>query len=173
MKRSKAAVTGEKKKKIHPKLRMVLNGDTTVNTIRAEHASALGVRSKKMLRSPLLRGNRSIPFSRPKKKQFTPASLIGISDEIEANIFIELNKETDGKRVRGKRSQLGNLISAQVKLSDIQDIIDDENVAFISLGDAINLPRPVVNRDNTSDIGEADRLVPNHQKHPRQYPLKS
>ena len=50
-------------RKIHPKLRMVSNGDTAVNAIRAEHAGAVCVRTPSVVKDfVLMRGEGARPM---------------------------------------------------------------------------------------------------------------
>lgn len=133
--------------KIKPNLRMVSDGDITVNTIRAEYASALAVspiydisekeRKRGVKAQPLAQSKFSIL---PEVKPLKP-----ISNELRANIFIELDDATDFKlKLSGEKYRVGNIITAQVNLDEIPKIAEEDNVVHISLGDTLFVPHPQI-----------------------------
>src|SRR5215217_3601885 len=56
-----APLLGSESRKIHPKLRMIANGSTEVNTVRAEQCTALAVETSMRAEAlPLLRGEEPV-----------------------------------------------------------------------------------------------------------------
>lgn len=133
-------------RKIHPKLRMITNGDTTVNILRAEQCGALGVRSATLISgTPRLRGDDALPLSKFPTKVKAPPSLKQVSRDMLVNVFVELN-ETAGPvgRLKGETGRIGTVVTAQVPLSEVASLASDQRVSFVSAGDVINAPTPEI-----------------------------
>jgi subtilisin family serine protease len=130
---------------------MIANGNSKVNTVRAEQSASIAVVNQKLLRQvPIQRDETSVP----KKKSQLPksvkrGSLKAVPSNVLANVFIEtLDSAAPGKRrFPGERARTSNLVTAQVPLSKIKDIVAKANVTYVELGEALATPTPTVSTD--------------------------
>src|SRR5690348_6225064 len=102
---------GPAARKLQPKLRMVANGDTGVNALRAEHAAAVKVRPNVIKGMETCRGDTAVPAEEAPKKLKIP-HLKKVSDDVLVNVFIEMTDaaEEDARtpaRKRQRRNQAG------------------------------------------------------------------
>jgi subtilisin family serine protease len=132
----------ESLKKLQPKLRMIANGDTTVNVLRAERCAALAVDrpavAKKVAR---LSAETAVPVREATSKLRTP-SLKAISKDILTNLFVYMRDANVpppdcGGRPHGRR---GQIVQVQTTLSELQRLAEDENVAFLEIAEALKVP---------------------------------
>lgn len=135
-------------KKIQPKLRMIADGDATVNTIRAERFGALAVENKTLLRDiPRSRGARAVPVSLEdlEKRPKTPA-LKEVTSDVIANVFVYLRDSEVDDPVAGNRpySRRGRIAQVQAKLSDLSKIAADDNVSYVEVAEALKAPTPAL-----------------------------
>jgi subtilisin family serine protease len=136
-------------KKVQPKLRMIADGDTTVNLVRAERCAALAVVEGKeglLKRVPQLRGPRAVPvpIAEMKTKVRTPP-LKRISPDMLANVFVHLrdpNAETPST-VR-PHSRRGQVVQVQTPLNEVPAIANDPNVAYVEIAEALKAPSPAL-----------------------------
>jgi subtilisin family serine protease len=141
---------GDELRKVQPKLRMIANGSSTVNALRAERSSCVAVTSKAPTPSGRrVAGDSAIPIS---ARQLRPSETRGkqrkLPDDIEVNVFIQSTDQNDsGRRQRSKvpkgRAKHG-LVTATVKLSELTALSRRPDVAHIELGEPISAPRPNV-----------------------------
>jgi subtilisin family serine protease len=139
---------GPEGRKLDPKLRMVANGSSIVNAVRAEQCAAvtLAQDSPLLQRVPLQRGAGARAVSRkklpPKVKR---GSLKAIPDDVLANVFItttDPGEET--ARFPGETTRRGNLVAATVKLAELPGVAGRERVQYVELGQRLVPPRPAV-----------------------------
>lgn len=160
-------VEAQRKKKIQPKLRMFSNCDTSVNAIRAEHASSIGIRSEALLKGvELQRGSKAAPLgARARAKLPTPKTLKKTSPDTIANVFIELDDDKTSSRLPGETIRAGNIVTAHVPLSDIDKIAGVDNVMYVSLGESMSPPQPVIASNGVSKPKKSTRGVSLKNKH--------
>ena len=154
--------------KVHPKLRMVANCDTAVNAIRAEHASAIGIKDEAVLENiPCVRGNEATPVAKSRQRTLPEIEVLkDISSDSFVNVFIELDDAANvPEPLTGETARMGNLVTAHIPMSRLAEIAENEHVAFIELGDAMSLPRPVAMSDQVSAPSRSERRVPLGNKH--------
>jgi subtilisin family serine protease len=140
---------GEDFRKFQPKLRMFANGDSMVNTLRAEHSSCIATQDD-AAHVPLTRGSDAVPLTKNKLGKTPKGKLKRIPSDILASVFIEtldasVRKKSDfSEHVRGRK---GNLVTARIPLSQLRKIAADENVLHVELGEPLSTPNPVVSAD--------------------------
>jgi subtilisin family serine protease len=152
--------------KLHPKLQMVANGNAEVNAVRSEQCAALRVTSRSRLsKVPLVRSQASAAVaSTPRVPKKVP--LAAITDEVEANVFIQLNEGYDASRaIHGEVARRGNIVSARVPLHQLPSLADDPRVAYDEMGEALKPPRPVVTAGAVAAPGIAERRFGNEKQH--------
>ena len=150
--------------KLQPKLRMVRNCDTNVNAIRAEHAGAIAVKKSSILDSlPLCRleiPEQSVATKKLKRK--IKKKLPTISPDTYVNVFIELAEGSNEiAAVKGETSRIGKIATAEVSLSEVDQLVENNDISYISLGDQLKLPEPKLSTaQGEIASGKAERNVP-------------
>ena len=162
------ATRGKKtnRERIHPKLKMISDGDTYVNTLRAEHAAAIGISNSQVLKSvPLLRGDSAAPSDKVTAHR-PPKKLRMVSPDTVVNVFVELQESSDpNEPVHGETDRVGTIATAQLSLNDLGNLLADERVTYVSLGEPLTPPRPSVATDDISAPTAATRGVPRANVH--------
>ena len=142
----------QKLHKIDPKLRMIVRGDEIVNTLRAEQAPAVTVQEDiiKKLDLPLMRDLAAqssvlneIEHAERKHLEKVPEDVyvdvyIKVSDD-----FVKLSKQELKKRRIRRPIQKYNMISAEVPLSELQDLIEDPKVISVEIPEQIRFSPPI------------------------------
>jgi subtilisin family serine protease len=134
--------------KLHPKLRMVANGNTNVNVFRAEHAAAVLVPPRLAAAAPAARGDDAVPRRAPRVRptrrrlreignayvscflQFIPQA-----EDLTADVPRELGAVTAAK---------GDLATAVLPLDRALALRESDLLAAIELGQPLQAPDPVV-----------------------------
>jgi subtilisin family serine protease len=138
---------GAEGRKLDPKLRMVRNGSSTVNAVRAEQCAAVSLApdSPLLQKVPLQRGE----AARALTKEELPAAaarkpLQAVPADVLANVFItttDASEETK-KGFPGETTRRGNVVAATVRLTDVQELAQRERVVYVELGQRLVPPRP-------------------------------
>ena len=135
-------------KKIQPKLRMIADGDSVVNAIRAERCGALAVANNALLRRvPTTRGAHAVPVRldelprRPK----TPR-LKRVTSDVLANVFVYLRDNESAEIAAGTRpyARRGRIAQVQAKLSDLPKLASEDDVAYVEVAEALKVPAPAL-----------------------------
>jgi hypothetical protein len=113
----------ENLKKLHPKLRMIADGDSSVNVIRAERCAALTVTKPALLNKfPPLRGVAANPvaLSDLANKPKTPP-LKAITGDVLTNVFVYLrDSQATAPPVETKpHSRRGSILQVQAQLDQV------------------------------------------------------
>lgn len=147
-------------RKVHPKLRMIANGDTTVNVLRAEQCATLAAKSRGVAsRVPRLRSDTAEPLVGTPARFKTPPKLKQVSSDVLVNVFVELNGSTDSdKQLPRETGRIGNVVTAQLPLSEVSDLAADSRVSYVSAGDIINAPTPEISLAHVPAPRRADAL---------------
>lgn len=136
--------------KVSPKLRMITNGSTEVNTVRAERAPAVCVavpdgvldRTPEQL-APQARAITRQRVSTPLKR----GSLARPSSDVRASVFLELAIDATVADLPAsvqlhRKHQKGQLVSAEIALSDLQELAHSAAVNRIEIGEGIKFSPP-------------------------------
>jgi subtilisin family serine protease len=166
-------------RKLQPKLRMILNGSTEVNVMRAEYASSLAVRKgAKCLKRIEPRREALLEHHAARgaaKKGAGKWSQPQPSKEIEVNVFVETIDADDNtvnlgarmtrgaaltssRRTAGKRklklpretARKTNIATARVTLAELQKLAKRPDVTYIELGEALIDPTPLKSQRRTN-----------------------
>jgi subtilisin family serine protease len=134
-------------KKLHPKLRMITDGDSVVNAIRAERCAGLSVSSEALLRRvPEMRAedDRGTAVEKAKKKP-QAGRLQSVPTDILTNVFVHFRERPQRtKRLKGEFARQGRVAQVQASLSTVRQLASEPEVAFIELGEALKPPVPLV-----------------------------
>jgi subtilisin family serine protease len=128
--------------RIDPKLRMILDGDEEVNTLRAELSGAVQAAPALTERFPQVRRSFAVP-GRPSEAP-EPPKLETLSDDVTVSVFIELDDETDPTDLPHPTAQRGKLMTAELTQSQIETVSGYEGVAYVTTGDALSAPTPAL-----------------------------
>jgi subtilisin family serine protease len=135
--------------KLHPKLRMILNGSSTVNVMRAEHCSALFVNTEAAKkRVPPARGDFAKPKSRRALRGAKRGKLKQPPRDVSANVLVQL---TDSARRLGARNvrasaRRGDFAALSLPLDRIHELTAD--AVRVELAEPLTDPRPKVEAES-------------------------
>jgi len=134
-------------KKLQPKIRMIADGDTTVNVVRAERCAGLAVERESLLKKiPPLRGPDDVPVTlrELKKKPKTPP-LKRITRDVLTNVFVYLrDASAKSPKVTRPHSRSGQIIQVQAPLSEVPKLAEDPSVSYIEIAEALKAPTPTL-----------------------------
>lgn len=164
MSRKKKHLLGEDFRKCQPKLRMIANGSSEVNALRAEQSASVAVTTPELLNMEQQRGEGACPLTKqalqkknrelgklqPRKRhvRLSRGSLDSVTSEVVANVFIEtLDASAGAGRFPGERARKLNLVTARVPLSKLKQIAADEKVLHVELGEPLAPPAPDVSAE--------------------------
>ena len=163
-------IAKETLKKLHPKLRMVTDGDATVNILRCERAAALAVESPASLKNiKEYRTAETVPQSIDdlKKKPRQPPALKRVTGAVRANVFVYMrDAEVPEPDVRGRPNcSKGQIVQVQAPLDEIPAIAAQPGVMYVEMAEP--LKSPVVTTDDPSPAppSASDRRFGNAAKH--------
>jgi subtilisin family serine protease len=148
------------KDKLDPALRVVANSSTEVNARRAEHAAAVAVTEGTGGRR-FLRGQGATPITAAevRRKDLKVGDLTELPDT-RVSVFVHLADDVNGLAddVDGRRK--GNLVTAEMAVSDVVKLPEqDANVAFVELGQPLEVPTPEVTHEAQPGLAPTNRKV--------------
>jgi subtilisin family serine protease len=164
MSRSRRQPVGAEIRKIQPRLRMVANGSTTVNVVRAEQSASIAVRDQSLLKQ--VKPQREIGAIPVKRKQLPKSVKRGklkkVSPDVYANVFIETTPDSSLPHEKSRRA---NLVTATVRLSEIDRIARRTDVSYVELGEQLITPTPIIMADRAGAPPVSLRRFGSAQKH--------
>jgi len=144
---------GENFRKAQPKLRVITNGDAEVNAVRALQCSALAVDYG----STVLEEVESVEVAQMApvdyKKVASKAKkgkLKTIAAEASVNVFVQSN---------------GKLKTATVRLKDLKQLLDRNDVAYVEAGENLKPPKPVITNGNPAAPKSSERNLGSAAEH--------
>jgi subtilisin family serine protease len=138
--------------KLQPKIRMIANGSTEVNVIRAEHSSALAVPKRIRTSVAQVRGDDAVPVPRRELPRSAKPGKLRKPPDAKAHVFIHLVRGIPfGVKIhRGQSGRRSNIVAATVPISELPTISRRPEVAFIELGEPLAAPTPDVSTRRVS-----------------------
>lgn len=139
--------------KVQPKLRMLANGSTEVNTLRAEHAAAVRVPEREAKSSAPRRTQRSVPVAPnalPKAERKTHKLTEPPRTSVSA--FLRLREDSthlsqSAEQRAGITARKANLATAELPAADAVALREEPWVAQIELGQPLAVPTPLVSSE--------------------------
>ena len=156
---SEPRVAPEGEGKLHPRFRMVANGDTEVQIVRAEHCSSVKVEPEIAERFSALRTENSVPVSleAAPEAEAPPPPLTETADAT-VSVFVQLKDETEPGRLAGLlKARRGDVGVAELPLADAQALRGWGEVAHVELGQPLAIPRPIVHSGAVATPDPAQR----------------
>jgi len=142
------AHSGPEGGKLDPKLRMVANGSSKVNAVRAEQAAAVTLThdSPLLQQIPLQRDDTARAVSRRDlPPSVTRGRLQAVPTDVLANVFITTtDAEEETARFPGETTRRGNVVAATVPLADLREVAGRDRVLYVEMGQRLVPPRPAV-----------------------------
>lgn len=132
-------------RKLQPKLRMVRNATTTVNALRAEQSAALSVADDEVVSGLRpMRGIGARPVERHDLGAVAMEAPEPTSTEIVVDVFVELtsSRAETPECITDDNTRRSRVITAQVPLAKLDELIATPQVAHISLGEPLTPPIP-------------------------------
>lgn len=157
-------------RKLQPKLRMVANGSTEVNVLRAEHAAAVAVGGEAAASLPPGRAQAAVPLTaaeaprrraRPRLRK-PPEALVSVFLQLSAE---ELNRQGPPAGVRALTAVKGQIATAELPVAEAVALRNSPEVGYVELGQPLSAPRPVVSRAEPSRPSPALRRFGNARSH--------
>lgn len=147
-------------RKLDAKLRVIANGRTEVNIVRAERVDALACGPSVDLKKRLFSMERLDAAPEVKSRPPPRGSIAKPSSAIRANVFISTATpaKLPGKVVK-ETGRVGTLATATIQLSDLKGIASNPLVRQIALGQSLNDPKPVVSPVKPPDPDETTRRI--------------
>jgi subtilisin family serine protease len=139
-------------RKLQPRLRVFADGSREVNEARSEQAAALRVCDA----VPLARR----PKARRKAKRKAPEApktLVRTPNELEANVFVHLDRGALAPKLMGETARQSDLAVATVRLADLAGLVDKPHVAYVEAGNTVRVP-PVL--EGLTQAGEPKPRLP-------------
>jgi subtilisin family serine protease len=160
--------------KVDPKIRMIANGDEVVNTLRAEQAPAVAVQEKALKELDLkpMRDLQDQTVSLQQIKDKERRHLEKVPQDVYVDVFIKLKgesekrlKQTLAKRRIRRMVQKSTLVSAEVPLSELQDLVDDPEVISVEIPEQIRFNPPLDVSHSMEGPAQGIRRIENAPPH--------
>lgn len=156
--------------KVGPKLRMVANGSTEVNALRAEHASALTVPPEVAEEVPLLRDQASAPVQRKDLPKTVDRGKLSEPPQAMASVFLQLTDDfaqSDGigRGLEGVTARKANLVTAEVPVVEALELQRNPSVAYVEFGEPLAIPTPLVSAESPRRPATSTRNFGDGRRH--------
>ncbi len=156
-------------KKLQPKLRMITDGDATVNVLRSERTAALAVESPATLKAiKPCRSDNAVPVAidaleqRPK----TPKPLKRVTGAVRANVFVYLRDSRVETPVFDRpKCRKGQILQVQAPLDEIPARAAADGVTFVEIAEALKKPVVTTADDDPDPPAVTDRRFGSASKH--------
>ncbi|HEY0159019.1 MAG TPA: S8 family serine peptidase [Thermoanaerobaculia bacterium] len=151
-KKTPTEASPQERRKIHPKVRMIENGSSAVNAVRAELSAAVTVN-----RAPARRARTAGEVVTLDRKYAKAPPLAKVPDDVLVNVFVHTTngreiKTAKGRDVRESCSR-GTLRTLTLPLSKVQQVAEATNVTHLELGEPLAAPTPIVTPGRPADPG--------------------
>jgi subtilisin family serine protease len=154
--------------KVHPKLRMLANGSTAVNVVRAEHFAALIVPPELATSVEFKRGDDAKPQTvrkppRRRKLKEPPDAYVSVFVQFAPDELDRIEPPKDLQTLTFK----GDTATAVLKVEQAVEQARSDRIAGIELGQPLRLPDPIVStaQARTSAPSTEERRFGNPRQH--------
>ena len=161
---------GENLRRLQPKLRMVANGDTEVNVLRAGHAAAVAVSERLAEKVPPARSQDATPVERaalparvePKRLRRTATAFVSVFVQLTTD---EVNQQRTPVGLPFLSAVKGSLATAELALDDALRLQRSDDVRFVELGQPLTMPRPLITADRAGAPSPTQRRIGDGRRH--------
>jgi len=136
--------------RLQPRLRMIANGDTEVNAVRAEHCSAVKVSPETAREVSLHRTEASAPVAPSRAPGAAREAPPHLTEPAKAtvSVFVQLTDQDAAQDLSDVLTAArGNVGTAELQIVEAQELTKRPEVAHVELGQPLTLPRPAVRAD--------------------------
>jgi subtilisin family serine protease len=154
--------------KLQPKLRMVANGSTEVNAIRAEHAAALRVSEEIAAQFPPVRAESDAPVELEDLSDIDLDWQEPESPGAQVSVFLRLSAEAAGHvppDINGVTASRANLLTAELPIEDATAMRDHGLVSSVEMGQPLVTPDPAVMSDSPDEPSDDFRRFGDEERH--------
>lgn len=151
------------RRRLHPKLQMIFNGDDPVNAVRAEVSSCLRVNQKIPARATPALATAVTPEKALKehREETKIKDLSAKRGKVDVSVFVEtrgqsLKKKSNVKRMNIRGHQ-GQLAMVDLSVDALQNLADDPMIAYIEPAENLKFPRPIKLDTHSKESPEAPR----------------
>lgn len=144
--------------RLHPKLRMIRNGDGEVNTLRAETSCIVQASEPLMKRYAPQRTQAAAV--RQRAARATPIEMAAPepSPEIKVSVFLELDSSGHPEgEMPAHTARRDNLMTGELTLDELEAVASRQGVAYVAPGDALSAPTPTVLAERP--VGPSQRRI--------------
>ena len=161
-------------RRVQPKLRMVANGSTEVNVLRAEHASAVKVPGRVAARVSKLRDDDSAPARRGQVPRSVRRGSLRRRANASVSVFLQLTEDfaefgVEPGELAGVTAHKANLATAELSLADAMAIAKPTGkgaaISYVELGQPLSTPEPVVSAGDPAPPEDSLRRFGPARKH--------
>lgn len=137
-------ISRETLKKLQPKLRMITDGDATVNILRSERAAALAVESPASLKTVKeYRKADAVPaaITDLAKRPRVPPHLKSVTSAVRANVFVYLrDPKVATPDIDRPKCRQGEILQVQAPLDEIPAIAGKDGVTYVEIAETLKMP---------------------------------
>jgi len=159
--------SGSSLRKVQPKLRMVANGSTEVNVLRAEHAAAVAVSREQATAYPRARVEDAVA---PDAAPLAPRRRLKARADAFVSVFVgfggtELNAQLSPGSTLPLTAAKAGLATAELPVEQALALADSDDVNYIELGQPLTLPTPTIETGVVAAPGVGLRRFGDPAKH--------
>jgi subtilisin family serine protease len=152
--------------KLHPKLRMLANGSTEVNALRAEHAAAVRVSDDVAGGIPFLRAQGAAPVPADAVPEDVETTTLEGDPEAEVSVFVGLTSASIGPSgFTGVTAARADQLTAELSVADARALRNRREVTSVELGQPLTLPTPETSPDEPAAPDDSVRKVAHEELH--------
>ncbi len=148
-------IFGPHTRKVQPRLRMIANGNAEVNGVRSQTSSGVRITDKHTFAKSEFTPPEAIESIRKTSGKLTRKKISTPPSNIDSSVFIHFTHSTGKDRQaheicsRASNASVSNsrenISTATVPLDEIQQLAEDNCIAYIEHGEPLKVPAPIVN----------------------------
>jgi subtilisin family serine protease len=130
--------------RLHPKLRMIRNGDGEVNTLRAETSCAVQASAPLAEKHARRRTLDEAPGRRAARATPADTAAPDPSPEIKVSVFLEIDADGAAEEMPPHTARRENLMTGVLSLDELEGMAGRRGVAYVAPGEPLSAPTPTV-----------------------------
>lgn len=133
-------------RKIQPRLRMVADGSTSVNALRAEMCGSVMLDEQALADKPLMfsvetQRNALAAAAQHMPPPPAPESLTSLPKAVLVSVFVEISRP-DTDRVPVEKARRGNIVVPTLPVELLNELTSRPDVVHVQMGEPIKAPQP-------------------------------
>jgi subtilisin family serine protease len=154
--------------KLQPKLRMVANGSTEVNALRAEHAAAVAVPEGVAERYAAVRTSSHSGLESSELPDEDARGRLSEPPDASVSVFVGLTADAAGQApagIDGVTGRQADLLTAEMSVDEARLLRLHPAVSSVELGQPLAIPRPVLGDPSVDGPAPAARSFGQEEQH--------